>query len=216
MKRICLFVIAVAMSSSQAVAQDSLRYIRPYPKEQFQVSMVLSDFAVNRVRLEGSYRIRRQHAIGFGIADVYGRESYSTGQDQFIDGFYLNGSHKYYLKSSAGSNSQKVSFLFMRSSLNFQQTSMKYEEEQWRSYLENGNTIYELIDVTSRQVLQRLGLDFEMGIEFTRELWFFEVSMGMGYRIVIKNKDDPSRVWSIPPYFLTAHITGYYPPLIAG
>lgn len=182
-----ILLLSIIGSSLQAQFSDS---IRPYPDKQLQVAMGISDLVAHRVRLETSYRFDHQNAIGLGVADLYGDISldnhlFNEGERP-IDGYFLSASHKYYLYGSYTDR-----YMFMRSSLNFQHSSIRYETTDWVSYEENGNTLWMQMPVDKNYRIDNLGINFEIGFEVYYQVWFMELSVGASYNSVLSERNRP-------------------------
>ncbi|WP_417601960.1 hypothetical protein [Owenweeksia hongkongensis] len=191
MKRLTQLLLLCASFFAQAQQVDELVIRNSFPENRLSVGIVLSDFIVDRFRMEGAYRIAGPHTLILGVGTHFGRMDMDDNpfnrSNYPANSFYTNLGYKYYVFSSEKGNT----FAFTKLHLSYENADVKYFEKDWVTEPSDGLTYYYYQDVAKYYHVENIAFGMEMGVELKAGIFFTEFSFGAQYKGVISNDTPP-------------------------
>lgn len=191
MKLLTTVCLLCSFMASNAQLKPELNQKTNYPDKRFSIGIVLSDFIVDRFRMEAAYRINGPHAIILGMGTNLGfidMDNRPFNQRSYpANNIYTNLGYKYYVFSSQSGKS----FAFTRVHLAYQNTDVQYLEKDWITEPSGGLTYYYYRDVEKYYHVENIAFGMEMGFELKGGPFFTEFSFGAQYQGVISNDTPP-------------------------
>lgn len=182
---LCIGLLAQAQQAEELIIRNS------FPEKRLSIGIVLSDFVVDRFRMEAAYRIAGPHAVILGVGTNLGRmdmDNRPFNQSSYpANSIYTNLGYKYYVFSSEKGNS----FAFTKVHLSYENADVKYFEKDWITEPSGGLTYYYYRDVAKYYHVENVAFGMEMGVELKANVFFTEFSFGAQYKGVISNDPPP-------------------------
>lgn len=177
----------ILLSSFFAYGQASSSS-REYPAPRINIGWSITDYAMNTLGLEASYRLNRNAIIlGYGyVSGDYDTESGSFNtNNQIISGNVFKLNHKVYI-----SGQDQFYFSFVHGPM-LQYYKLPYFTKEWLSFQEDGVTLYRLGDVERTYSAHRWGYDLRVNLEYVTSFLSVDFGFGLGYRALTTDQEIP-------------------------
>jgi hypothetical protein len=179
MKNYISFVLVAFLTSNVLIAQESLynNLLQNYPDRRLQIGSTVSDLAILNATIDINYRYNKNQAIGLEFNNFSTATLYDSPLNADLIGQGLKVYQKIYIRDI-----NHYSYSYFRHGFRGDRSSIRYDEEGWFPFEENGSTllVYEERSFTENSF--RMGYDVMFGIETNHDRFFLmDFFIGVAY-----------------------------------
>ena len=212
---ILILLFSLANSTNAQLIIDQKPIISSYPQQKLNLGFSVSDLFVSRFCMESEYLISGPSAVvlalgtHMGYMDMDNRLGFNT--ENKVRNIYTNLGYKHYMPSEHPNR-----FPFMRINLVYENTDVEYFDSKWIPRLQDGLTYYHFGEVQKFYHVESLAFGLDVGYQFTREVFFTDLSFGLQYKQVISKDSAPDEFRDLSGYFFNdVDYSGFSPRIRA-